>query len=206
MSDGLSHAFTFVWRRPSRPIDWMPIPQWTRHHLGHADHRRLHIATGTLLADATATPVGLGVEGVASNEHRGLAEELRRAVLVGGGKGPCGRSPPASRCASADWGALGASSMVRRQPGSTARGRPRSRPASCLCLTLQGGCRWHRGEPTGLHDGRVACGDRLGERARHKVAQRRVHAPLVESWMRRAGSLQESLAQDTLLDKMRYSS
>jgi hypothetical protein len=37
-------------------------------------------------------------------------------------------------------------------------------------------------------------------------SQHRVQAPLLEGWMRGAGSLQELLARDTLLGKMRYSS
>ena len=92
----------------ARPLDyveslgWLGEDVWLAHcvHLSDGDIVRL-AATGTGAAHcpssngrlgsgiarvpellAAGVPVGLGVDGVASNEHAGLAEELRQAVLA----------------------------------------------------------------------------------------------------------------------------
>jgi cytosine/adenosine deaminase-related metal-dependent hydrolase len=92
-----------------RPVDyveklgWLGSDVWLAHcvHLDPADVATL-AATGTGIAHcpssngrlgsgiapipellAAGAAVGLGVDGVASNEHGGLAEELRQAMLVG---------------------------------------------------------------------------------------------------------------------------
>jgi cytosine/adenosine deaminase-related metal-dependent hydrolase len=92
----------------SRPVDyveslgWLGDDVWLAHcvHVSEADIARF-AATGTGVAHcpssnarlgsgiapipellAAGTPVGLGVDGVASNEHGGLAEELRQTLLM----------------------------------------------------------------------------------------------------------------------------
>jgi cytosine/adenosine deaminase-related metal-dependent hydrolase len=92
----------------ARPLDyveslgWLGADVWLAHcvHLSDGDIDKL-AATGTGVAHcpssngrlgsgiapvpellAAGVPVGLGVDGVASNEHAGLAEELRQAVLA----------------------------------------------------------------------------------------------------------------------------
>jgi cytosine/adenosine deaminase-related metal-dependent hydrolase len=92
----------------ARPVDyveslgWLGEDVWLAHcvHLSDGDLARL-AGTGTGIAHCPSSngrlgsgiaripellgaglPVGLGVDGVASNEHAGLAEELRQAVLA----------------------------------------------------------------------------------------------------------------------------
>ena len=83
-------------------MGWLGEDVWLAHcvHLTPTDIAKF-AATGTAVAHcpssngrlgsgiapipellASGAPVGLGVDGVASNEHGGLAEELRQAVLV----------------------------------------------------------------------------------------------------------------------------
>ncbi len=97
-----------MWRRPSRPIDWMPIPQWTRHH-----------PRGTLIIDGCRLRRGLCPPVPPPRRSGSASKASRRMSIVGWPRscaGPCssaaakvrGRSPPASRCGSAEWAALGA--------------------------------------------------------------------------------------------------
>ncbi len=83
-------------------MGWLSDDVWLAHcvHLSSSDIAKF-AASGTAVAHcpssngrlgsgiapipellASGTPVGLGVDGVASNEHGGLADELRQAVLV----------------------------------------------------------------------------------------------------------------------------